>query len=446
MFWRAQPLHTTYPTSVVIGDCVDKLCDWPDWSKERREEGKTEISDAIAQCTDMLSARLDSCSYIRKSNTKDWKLEMCAGNEYTTVAFLVTLFPNLESITISDTTSSLDRLVEIVSRIAAAHRKFPENLHPLEKPTTLRLERGSEIFEARYDHLEPFTELQSLRVLAGKMVLGYKYDWGNEIEIESESESESDDEDEDEDESDNADEEGLEDESGKENKDDGQDEDESEDKYEYNIIELGGGITRLSFEDSAIDAQSFDSVLRGTKALRNFDYNYAFRLFTNETLRWKPAAMLRSLLFYAGHSLVSLGLTGAKGSWDTCVGENPYFINPLRHFQVLKRLRVQDGIFVQRPTSKSPDSTLYRMLDILPASLEELSLFPSFDVWDVMKGVFEDFLELKEKRLPRLKNITLEDGLQLDESLKLACKKVGTCMIELAENDLAGRGKSLENS
>ncbi|CAD6587922.1 MAG: hypothetical protein ASARMPRED_003277 [Alectoria sarmentosa] len=435
------PAIAYYPTSVVIGDCVDKMCDWPDWYKERREEGKTEISDAIAQCTDMLSARLDGCPYIRKSNTKDWKLEICAGNEYTAFAFLVTLFPNLESITISDTSSCLDRLVEIVSRIAAAHRKIPESFHPLEKLTTLRLERCSEIFEAWFDHLKPFTELQSLRVLAGKMVLGYECDWGNEIESESESESD----DEDEDESDNADEEGLEDENGKENKDDGQDEDESEDEYEYNIIESGGGITRLSFEDSAIDVQSFDSVLRGTKALRSFNYNYAFRLFTNTTLQWEPAAILRILLLYAGHSLVSLDLTGAKGPWDICVGESPYFTNSLRHFQVLKRLCVQDGIFVQSPTAKSPDSTLYRMVDILPASLEELTLFPSFDVGDVMKRVFEDFLELKEKRLPRLKNITLEGGLQLDESVKLACKKVGTCVIELTENDLAERGKSLKN-
>ncbi|CAD6592744.1 MAG: hypothetical protein ASARMPREDX12_006427 [Alectoria sarmentosa] len=430
------PAIAYYPTSVVIGDCVDKMCDWPDWYKERREEGKTEISDAIAQCTDMLSARLDGCPYIRKSNTKDWKLEICAGNEYTAFAFLVTLFPNLESITISDTSSCLDRLVEIVSRIAAAHRKFPESFHPLEKLTTLRLERCSEIFEAWFDHLKPFTELQSLRVLAGKMVLGYECDWGNEVESESESESD----DEDEDESDNADEEGLEDENGKANKDDGQDEDESEDEYEYNIIESGGGITCLSFEDSAIDAQSFDSVLRGTKALRSFNYNYAFRLFTNTTLQWEPAAILRILLLYAGHSLVSLDLTGAKGSWDICVGDSPYFINSLRHFQVLNRLCVQDGIFVQ-----SPDSTLYRMVDILPASLEELTLFPSFDVGDVMKRVFEDFLELKDKRLPRLKNITLEGGLQLDESVKLACKKVDTCVVELIENDLEERARSLKS-
>ena len=70
------------------------------------------------------------------------------------------------------------------------------------------------------------------------------------------------------------------------------------------------------------------------------------------------------------------------------------------------------------------------MVDILPASLEELTLFPSFDHRDHLKRAFEGFPELKDTRLPRLKGITLAGGLQLDQALKQACKKVGTTVVE----------------
>lgn len=47
------PAIARYHTKLVIGDCVDSLSAWPDWSDERREEGRTEISNAIAQCKDV---------------------------------------------------------------------------------------------------------------------------------------------------------------------------------------------------------------------------------------------------------------------------------------------------------------------------------------------------------------------------------------------------------
>lgn len=96
-----------------------------------------EFSNIIAQCTDLLSARLNDCPYIRKSNKRGWKLEICAGNECTTVAFLLPSFPNLKSITISNAGCEPSRLVEVVSEIAAAHHKIPESFHPLQKLTTV---------------------------------------------------------------------------------------------------------------------------------------------------------------------------------------------------------------------------------------------------------------------------------------------------------------------
>lgn len=41
------------------------------------------------------------------------------------------------------------------------------------------------------------------------------------------------------------------------------------------------------------------------------------------------------------------------------------------------------------------------------------------------------FPKSKEHRLPRLKCIKLGCGLRLDESVKVACEKVGTSLVEL---------------
>ena len=451
------PMIAHYPTEIVVRDCVEELGDWPE---ERGEEGKAEISAAITQCTGMLSADLNGCPYLGSSEPHRWKQEICEGDEDTTAAFLVALFPNLKSITISDAKFRPDRLVRIVSEIAVAHRKFPESFHPLRKLNSVRLERCCASFQARYDVLGPFAELQSVRKMTGKMVLRRVYQWGNDVRGDDDDDDEDEDEDEGEDEDEDGGEDGgedkgegesedteedeLEDEEETQNSDNGEDEVNDEDEYEYKNVESGGGITHLSFEDSDIDVQSFKWILRGTKGLRKFGYNYRFLCSADGFFEWEPATILRSLLLYAGHSLVSLDLTGNKGSWDIRVGDSPYFANSPRHFQVLKWLYVQDGIFAEEidgltcarfvknlwGTNKGTTWRNYRMVDILPASLEELTLFPSFDHRDQITNAFEGFPKLRNTRLPRLKAITLAGGLQLDKSVKLACKKVGTNVFE----------------
>ena len=344
------PAIAQYPTKLVIGDCVDKRYDWPDWLKERQEEWENEISAAITQCTGILPAKLYDCPYIRQSEMQDWKLEICGGDEETIAAFLVTLFPNLKSIAISDTKIYPIRLVEVVSKIAVAHRSSPDSFHPLQKLNSVRLERCCVVFGAWYHVLEPFAELRSVRKISGNMVQGCGDDWGIEEDNESDDEDEDGYESEDENESEDAEKSEIEDELETNigtASDDREDKDMDEDEYEYEIVESGGGITCLNFKDSAIDVQSFNKILRGTKALQKFGYNFDHPVSVRAHIMWEPAAILRSLLFYAGHSLVCLDLTGSKGSWNVCVGDSPYLTNSPRHFQVLKWMYVQDGIFVE---------------------------------------------------------------------------------------------------
>ena len=434
-----------YPTKLVIGDCVNTLDDWPDWSPTRHQEEMSEINDAIAQCRDLLSAKVDACPYIgtiddscsRAFYTQRWMEELCEGNERTAVAFLVTLFPNLKSITISDARFYPRRVLEVVSNIAAAQQDLPQGFHPLRKLNKACLKRSSQDSQADFDFLDVFADLKSVRLLAGNMV----HAWGNEWDNGDEDDSY----DEDANESEDANDDGLEKRDHNEDCDNTEDSDHTEDRYNKKLIKLGGGTTSLRCRDSAIDAWSFNLVLKRTEALRDFEYSFNLDSSSDGAPKWQPAAILRGLLLNAGHSLVSLKLTGMKGSWDVCGVQNERSTKSPRHFQVLKQLHVQDGIFVEgKGVPHPPQSTIKpwwsikkvfwktrKMVDILPASLEKLTLFPSFDDGDQITSAFEKFPEMKEHRLPRLNDITLEGGLQLDESVKLACKKAGTSVVEL---------------
>ena len=121
-----------------------------------------------------------------------------------------------------------------------------------------------------------------------------------------------------------------------------------------------------------------------------------------------------------------------NGPWKFC-GSSPCPIKCRLHFKVLKELYVQDGIFAEdRNGQESSMSTKksrwihHRMVGLLPRSLEQLTLFHSFDDNCQTMKAFHGFAEMKESILPRLNAITLKQGLKVDEGIKLACQKVGT--------------------
>lgn len=187
------PMIARYLAKVVIGDCVNALDDWPDRSPVRRQEVIMKINDAIAQCRDLLSVKLDACLYIgtldnpysRNFDTQPWMDEICEGNERTAVAFLLTLLPNLKSITFSDTRLYPNRVLVVGSNIAAAQQKLPEGFHPLQKLTTTRLERPSQASLEEFKFLDVFADLKSVQLLAGNMVQGSKSMWDNADEDDS---------------------------------------------------------------------------------------------------------------------------------------------------------------------------------------------------------------------------------------------------------------------
>ena len=142
------PAIAHYPTKLVIGRCVHELSDLPNWSEERREEGKWEVCGAITQSIGFLIPGLKTCLYIRRSDKQKWLVDLCARGEHTALALLLTVLPSLQSITINDGGFNLDRLEGIVSSLAAAHLKDPESFHPPPFLTTGRLYRCAIFYNA----------------------------------------------------------------------------------------------------------------------------------------------------------------------------------------------------------------------------------------------------------------------------------------------------------
>lgn len=173
------PMTTLYPKKIIIEDCVETVIEYKDWFKWHTDDREVpDIKEALARCSSILSPMLDGCPYIETSSKGQWKQEIFEGNEYTAVAFLITMLPNLMSITISGTGLYFYQLMDIVSEIAAAKRMTPESFHPLQMLDTVRLEPQGD-YTACYDLFEAFTELPSMRLLAGKTIDGCGCGWSN---------------------------------------------------------------------------------------------------------------------------------------------------------------------------------------------------------------------------------------------------------------------------
>ena len=96
-------------------------------------------------------------------------------------------------------------------------------------------------------------------------------------------------------------------------------------------------------------------------------------------------------------------------------------------FTVLKTIRADDKIFARpHPDSKAEDHTddepaIDRLIDVLPKTLEKICLI----VHENKKRMFEGLAEMKQERLPMLKNLILENGCPFDQHVEKALEAVG---------------------
>ena len=201
-------------------------------------------------------------------------------------------------------------------------------------------------------------------------------------------------------------------------------------------------ITSLELYECIIHIGALRSAFSGIANLQVFTYEYwdgsRWETFKDGWKRdWQVGEIILSLLEFARHSLVDLDLTRNSsreqqrveetrervqtpwGKWyeekdaqdykDWNEGTVRLFMGSLRGFQVLKYVRVQNEAFVEEASvDRANGKMVHRLVDLLPASVEIVTLatprLSQKDSYQLLEGL----PELKAERVPKLEMVHFE--------------------------------------
>lgn len=333
-----------------------------------------------------------------------WTAKNICATSDATVGLILMLLPNLRSLRITDNCEYAYYLRDIIGSVSWYTRNDPSDHHPLSKLSEVELEYSME----EYGFLQTFTLLPSVRILKGKClnVSGMQRDmywWGEDRNFRSQ-------------------------------------------------------IATISIEQSIITPIWCDT-LPEMLDLRTFTYNYNTRDFTiTEWDYWRPGDLTISLYNTASHSLVSLDMTETVDSKTDRTStrrepEHGWFMKCLVDFKVLADIRVSHDLFInddwedskpyQHPNDDvtaaidswtisqkpKPRDRFSRLVDVLPASVEVLTLVKQYHVPDDLGRMFEGLAEVKSVKYPKFRKVNLEGGLQLSDESVEECSKAGVAVV-----------------
>lgn len=208
-------------------------------------------------------------------------------------------------------------------------------------------------------------------------------------------------------------------------------------------------ITSISFRSSAISAQSFRDFSSGIAALKDFTYEFGGPIIGYAP--YEPAGIIDALRQHACHSLESMDIQGMEQTFGSFEEEEVEV--SLRDFASLKTIRLEDILFCKQVLdnsssedddqggrrfvgvgssgSEDPPDPMNRLIDILPASIESVTLIPAM-ANDRTTDLLQGLPELKEKKVPELRRLALEYRASIPVRMKERLKSIG---IELFAGD-----------
>ncbi len=361
-----------------------KSCDYDDRYKQEDED---KVQKIAVECKDGIVKTVQACPYLDDIEQEEYIRETLSGHEAKAVALLACMFPCLESIRLEDNfeDNELDCLIRKVGQV---HRLDPGGSHALSKLDYIW--EGSHT-AGRFPGmqlLQPLSGLPSMRHYTGRN-LTEEYGWAP--------------------------------------------------------AEEKSMITSLKLLDCTIHTPALRSAFSGIANLRHFTYEYSRWDREPDVLYWEkdwlPGEIIHSLLETAGHSLVQLDLTWTckremqheeDAPWrmeededDEVIGDVKPFMGSLRGFQVLKHIRVQNEAFVEEDTDNSTgDRTVHRVVDLLPASVVDITLaMPHLSKKESYR-LMEGLPELKAERVPKLEKIYFESD-KPDEEMRTVFESDG---------------------
>ena len=215
-------------------------------------------------------------------------------NEAAAVSLLLTLLPNLTSITLQDGTFVHETLSDIVQRVAEVNRDpssscFGQALAYLEE---FKLERSDTEMSEDMNSYASFAMLPSMRYLQGDKVAGEILYWPP--------------------------------------------------TFQYHSC----AVTRIEISDGAISTKAFENLLSAITALKQFVYFHAGPIVGNTS--YDPLGIIDILRSYAAHSLEDLNIEAHQNSIsldDDDLDDDGDHVGSMHIFCSLKTIRLEDHLF-----------------------------------------------------------------------------------------------------
>lgn len=350
------------------------------------------VSDARKRDVEnQIRLKLWQCPYIKLKDMHLWIQRPPWLYFDTALSLLLSLLPNLRSIFTGGIMIYLPYTQYMLAQIAKGNQKYSDNSNPLSRLVSIDLfhEAGPEWPSKRLELYLRFTDFPSIRRIGGYDVRG-RQEWTASAMAHN---------------------------------------------YPPPKAKLRNDskITEIKFTHSNISSHSFENLFRRINALQSFEYGY-YTAPIDGLSGFELSKIVGSLLANASHSLVRFDLTLEgllySDEYKMVYLHGQIFIGSLRGFQVLKKIRVNNTMFIKRIVATGMIGKklcrIHRLVDLLPASTEELQLNELELVPDYpCSGIFEDFVELQPHNLPKLKALKLDYFDPVAPALKAACHEVG---------------------
>ena len=363
----------SYPTSLIIHDESDRRTDPrpgydPPLEYPASDACKRDVEDQIR-------LKLEQCPYIEPKDMDLWMRRPPWLFFDTALSLLLSLLPNLQSIFTGGIRIHLPRTQYMLAQIAMANQKYSLDSNPLSKLVSIdRFQEAGISWASKFlDLYLEFTDFPSIRRIGGHAVHGGKEWTGSGTFCAYHPPSR------------------------------------AKPSNDSKVIEI-------KFTRSNISSDSFQSLFNQISALRSFEYEYHPAVLEGLG-KFEFCRIVASSQANASHSLVHLDLTTTTryfdDRWRMIYLYGQIFIGSLRKFQVLKTIRANDTMFIERVGSPAllgkNFCKTHRLVDLLPKSIEDLQLVGLEINPDVhSSGIFDGLVELRAQNLPNLKAINLD--------------------------------------
>lgn len=358
------------------------------------------IMQEIKKQSRAIEALIRECCFIPEAKREEWLNNFIKWNDRdAAIALLITLLPNLEILDALDW-SYLDGIIATRNMVDNITKANLDKESPLHGKAMTHLQEfhmcRSDEYAENMDDYAPFAILPSMRVLSGSHIAGLNFTWAP------------------------------------------------------SCIGEFFNITEINFTYSAIELDSFETMLSRISGLKKFTYSLGDYMVALTS--YSPWGYVEALRRYAASTLELLDIT-VEGPRYLLSHEDKEreFIGSLEVFRCLKFVRLNDVAFQKIKEIGNDHEPLlegeirredldgsvfkveiYRLIDVLPPSVESVTLLITTEDQDLWR-MFRGLVGRNQIDLPRLHSISLEGWDPLEMEMRGSLKGVG---IELKNWDV----------